>query len=134
MSPEAPQDEPSRLLMKVSDAMVRLHKEQFGRGPKSARAHWAGADAIIVLLECTLTPAERRLVELGEHQLLRETRTVTQYASVREFCTPVEELTGRTVRAFISGIDTEVDGLVTELFILHPEGYTGPSRTALAEP
>ena len=51
-----------------------------------------------------------------------------QYATVREFCEPVERITGRKVRAFISGIDTEAD-LATELFVLHPRDYAGPART-----
>jgi hypothetical protein len=46
------------------------------------------------------------------------------------FCAPVERLTGRKVRAFISGIDTAVD-VCTEMFVLHPAGYDGPSRTEL---
>jgi hypothetical protein len=71
---------------------------------------------------------------MGEHERLRETRMFFQYASVREFCEPVERLTGRTVRAFISGIDTEVDGLAVETFILHPPGSDPPSRTEFAEP
>jgi hypothetical protein len=49
---------------------------------------------------------------------------------VREFCEPVERLTGRTVRAFISGIDTEADGLSVETFVLHPAGSDMPSRSA----
>jgi hypothetical protein len=56
-----------------------------------------------------------------------------QYATVREFCEPVERLTGRTVKAFISGIDTAVDGLAIETFILHPEHSDAPSRIQLAE-
>jgi hypothetical protein len=40
------------------------------------------------MLENTPTPAERNLVRLGEHQRLRETRMVFQYASVAEFCEP----------------------------------------------
>jgi hypothetical protein len=51
---------------------------------------------------------------------------------VREFCEPIERITGRKVRAFISGIDTEADGLSVETFVLHPEGYTGPSRIPVA--
>jgi hypothetical protein len=47
---------------------------------------------------------------------------------VREFCEPVERLTGRTVKAFISGIDTEVNGLAIETFVLYPEGSDAPSR------
>jgi uncharacterized protein YbcI len=116
------------VLAAISDEMVRLYKDQFGRGPNRVRTYWCGDDIITTVLEDTLTPAERNLVELGEHQRLRDTRTFFQYATVREFCEPVERLTGRTVKAFISGIDTVVDGLALETFILHPEGSQAPSR------
>ena len=119
------------ILASISDEMVRLYKEQFGRGPTRARTHWAGADTIVVLLEDTLSPAERNLVRMGEHQRLRDTRMFFQYATVREFCEPVEQITGRKVRSFLSGIDTEIGGLSTEVFVLYPEGYTGPSRTEI---
>ena len=49
-----------------------------------------------------------------------------------EFCAPVERLTGRKVRAFLSAIDTQVDGLATETFLLYPEAEDGASRTELA--
>jgi hypothetical protein len=68
-----------------------------------------------------------------EHQRLRDTRTFFQYASVREFCGPIERLTGRKVRSFQSSTDTLVDGLPLELFLLHPKGYDGPSRVELDE-
>jgi uncharacterized protein YbcI len=122
------------LLMALANEMVRLTKEQFGRGPTAARALWAGPDVLIVILEDTLTPAEHSLVRMGEHERLRETRMYFQYASVRELCEPVERLTGRTIRAFISGIDTEADGLVTETFVFYPEGEEGPSRVEKADP
>jgi uncharacterized protein YbcI len=108
--------------------MVRLYKEQFGRGPTKARTDWAGGDTIVTLLEDTFTPAERNLVRLGEHQQVRDVRTFFQYATVPEFCEPVERLTGRKVRSFLSAIDTQQDGLAMETFVLHPEGYDGPSR------
>jgi uncharacterized protein YbcI len=119
--------------MQISNEMVRLYKEQFGRGPTKARTNWAGPDIILTVLEDTLTPAERNLVRLGEHQRLRDLRMFFQYASVREFCEPVERLTGRKVRAFHSSIDTEVDGMSVEVFVLHPEGYDGPSRSERQE-
>ena len=122
------------LLAEISTEMVKLFKEQFGRGPTVARAAWAGEDTLVVVLEDTLTPAERNLVRLGEHERLRETRSFFQYASVREFCEPIERLTGRKVRAFISGIDTEAEGLATEVFVLHPPGSDAPSRISRAEP
>ena len=89
---------------------------------------------IVVVLEDTLTPAERNMATMGEHQRLRDMRMVFQYATVREFCDPVERLTGRKVRAFVSAIDTEVDGLSIETFVLHPAGYDGPSRPETAGP
>ena len=121
------------LMSSISNEMVRLYKEQFGRGPTRARSHWAGSDTVVILLEDTLSPAERNLVKMGEHQRLRDTRLFFQYATVREFCEPVEQLTGRKVRSFVSGIDSEVDGLSLEMFVLHPEGYDGPSRIERAE-
>jgi uncharacterized protein YbcI len=118
----------SSIQAQVSNTMVGLYKEYFGRGPTKARTDWAGDDTLVVVLEHTLTQTERNLVRMGEHGRLRDTRMVFQYASIREFCEPIEVITGRKVRAFISGIDTEVDGLSTEMFVLHPEGYEGPSR------
>ena len=129
----AVQDGASSVLMEISNAIVRLYKEQFGRGPTRARSHWAGPDAICTFLEETLTPAERSLARLGEHQRLRDTRLFFQYATVREFCAPIERITGRKVRSFTSGMDSEVDGLSVETFVLHPAGYEGPSRAELAE-
>jgi uncharacterized protein YbcI len=118
-------------LAQISAEMVRLYKEQFGRGPTKSRASWAGRDMVVVLLEDTLTPAERNLVALGEYRRLRDTRMLFQYARVVEFCEPVERLTGRKVRSFISGVDAEADGTSLEVFVLHPEGYDGPSRTEI---
>jgi uncharacterized protein YbcI len=118
-----------KLVMHVSLEMVRLYKEHFGR-PKSARTYWAGPDALVVFLEDTLTEAERSMVEAGEHERLREMRSSIQFSTLAEFCSPVERLTGRKVRAFLSSTDTEVSGLSMETFLLHPAGYDGPSRIA----
>jgi uncharacterized protein YbcI len=123
----------STALMEISNVMVRLYKEQVGRGPTKARSTWCTPDVIAVFLEDTLTPVERTMVQMGEHQRLRDMRMMFQYATVRKFCEPVEQITGRKVRAFLSGIDTEVDGLSMETFIFHPEGYDGPSRIERAE-
>ena len=122
------------LLSAISNEMVRLYKEQFGRGPTKVRAHWAGPDILLVALEDTLTPAERNLVKMGEHQRLRDLRLYFQYATVREFCEPIERLTQRKVRSFHSSIDTEANGMTIEVFVLHPAGYDGASRIHHAEP
>ena len=121
------------LLAAVSNEMVRLYKEQFGRGPTKARTNWAGQDMLVTILEDTFTPAERNLHRMGEHQRLRDARLFFQYATVREFCEPVERLTGRTVRSFHSSFDTEADGMASEMFVFYPRGAEGPSRSERAE-
>jgi uncharacterized protein YbcI len=130
-APAADSDSRFSVAAAISNEMVRLYKGQFGRGPTSTRTLFAGPDTIVVVLEDTLTPAERNLVTMGEHQRLRDTRMFFQYATVPEFCEPIERLTGRKVRAFLSSIDTLADGVSVETFILHPEGYDGPSRIDL---
>ncbi|MDA0169516.1 DUF2294 domain-containing protein [Solirubrobacter taibaiensis] len=126
-------DAGTSLLLEISNAMVRVYKDQFGRGPERARALWAGPDALVVYLERTLTPAERNLIRLGEHERVRNMRIFFQYSAVEGFCNPIEQFTGRKVRAFLSGIDTQADGLSIESFVLHPKGYDGPSRTEITD-
>lgn len=119
------------VLSEISNEMVRLYKEQFGRGPTKVRTTWAGDDMLITVLEDTLTPAERTLMKWGEHERLREMRMFFQYAAVRDFCEPVERITGRKVKGFISGLDSQADGVALEGFLLHPPGYDGRSRADL---
>ncbi len=119
-------EEASSLLQDVSNEMVRLYKEQFGRGPTRVRTDWAGHDALLCTLQDSMTPAERNLVAMGEHQRLRDTRMFFQYASEEEFVDVVERLTGRKVRAFVSGIDTSAD-VSAELFYLEPAAAAQPA-------
>jgi uncharacterized protein YbcI len=109
-------DQPLRA---ITRRMVAIYKEQFGRGPRHAHCHYAGPNAIACFLEQTFTPSERKLVELGEHQKLRETRLLFQYADEHLFRTAVEEVTGRPVVAFFSAIDAEAD-MAIETFVLGP--------------
>jgi uncharacterized protein YbcI len=101
----------------ISREMVRLYKEVFGRGPTKARTEFAGPDIVICTLENSLTLAERKLVEMGEHQRLRDTRMYFQHATENQFRETIERIVGRRVRAFISGIDTVTD-VSSEVFHL----------------
>jgi uncharacterized protein YbcI len=105
------------VLAEISREMVRLYKEQFGRGPTRARSDFAGADTLICTLEHTFTPAEQRLADMGEHQRVRDTRLYFQHATEVEFREVIERHLGRNVRAFISGIDTKCD-VSAEVFYL----------------
>jgi len=97
--------------------MVRLYKSQFGRGPTRARTDFAGRDLIICTLEESLTPAEKRMAEMGDHQRLRDLRLYFQHATEDQFRQIIERVLERKVRAFISGMDTDKD-VAAELFYL----------------
>jgi uncharacterized protein YbcI len=107
------------LYAEVSRAMVRLYKEQFGRGPVKAKTRFADHDTLLCTLEGTLTPAEKSLVAMGEDQRLRDIRMFFQHASEPRFREVIEKLTGRNVIGFISGTDTGRD-ISAEIFYLEP--------------
>jgi uncharacterized protein YbcI len=107
----------TRVTHELCNEMVRIYKEIFGRGPTRTRADWAGRDALLCTLEDSLTPAERKMAEVGEHQRLRETRMFFQHVCEDDFRASVERITGRKVRAFVSGIDTDTD-VSSEVFYL----------------
>jgi uncharacterized protein YbcI len=102
---------------KVSREMVRLYKDQFGRGPTKARTDFAGSDIVICTLENSLTPAEQKLVEMGEHQRLRDLRLYFQHATEAEFCEVIERVLERKVTSFVSGMDVRTD-VSSEVFYL----------------
>jgi uncharacterized protein YbcI len=107
------------MLAAVSSAMVRLHKEQFGRGPTHARTEFAGRDALVCVLEDALLPAERAMVAMGEDQRVREQRAFLQAVTADLFVSTVEAIIDRKVRAFSSAIDPLAD-VVFEIFALEP--------------
>lgn len=106
-------------LQEVTNAMVRIYKEQFGRGPTKARTNYAGPDTLVSTLENSLTAAETKMLSLDEHQRVREIRLFFQHASERDFVDAVQQITGRKVRAFVSGTDTHRD-VSSEVFYLEP--------------
>jgi uncharacterized protein YbcI len=76
-------------------------------------------EALLVTVENSLTPAERMMIALDEHQRVREIRMFFQHASDDEFIGTVEEITGRKVRAFVSGIDAG-QGVSSEVLYFEP--------------
>ena len=120
----APREQGAAALKDVSNAMVRLHKEQFGRGPTSARASFAGPDTLVCVLEEILLPAELKLVEMGMQDSVREARMAFQVATVSEFVDAVESIVFRRVRAFASAVDPDAN-VVFETFYFERGDWDG---------
>ena len=127
MEGEAAQEQPGTaeerrglMMVEISNAMVHLYKDLFGRGPMKARASYAGPDLLVATLENSLTRIERTMADAGEHERLRDLRMHFQYLGEDDFVGIVEQITGRKVRAFVSGMDTKHD-VASELFYFEPE-------------
>jgi uncharacterized protein YbcI len=118
-----PRDPAGRILRDISRAMVRLYKEQFGRGPENVSTHYSNPDTIISILGNSLTPVERTMRDIGEQQRLRDIRMMFQHATEPKFREAVEQITGRRVIGFMSGIDVQHD-LSCEVFTLEPAPRT----------
>jgi uncharacterized protein YbcI len=114
---------PRSPLQAIADAAARHYKEQFGRGPVRCTAHSAGRDAVVIVLDGTLNPAELRLAREGEAHRVRSLRTLQQHAVQEELRTAVERLVGRSVVQAVSGVDVHRD-VASEFFAfaaLEPE-------------
>ena len=118
-------DQPSvgQIASAISNAVVSLFAEYLGRGPTRARTSF-GRDLVTVVLEETLTKAERRLVAEGEVEAVLATRRTFQRTMRDDLVAAVERLTGRSVTAFLSDQHANPDVSV-EIFVLEPE--TPPS-------
>ena len=93
--------------------------EYTGRGPTRARAY-LNRDVITVVLHDTLTKGERRLVSDGHAPVVLHTRSVFQESMRGALVESVEDLTGRTVTAFMSANHIDPD-IGVETFVLEPQ-------------
>jgi uncharacterized protein YbcI len=100
----------------VTSALVGIHTEYLGRGPRTASTFHHG-NVLVTLMHDVLTRAEKTLVENNHHDAVNQMRHRFQQTMEADFRAAVERLTGRKVRAFISGNNTEPD-LAAEVFIL----------------
>ena len=102
----------------ISNAVVKLFSEFLGRGPTKARTV-VSRDLISVVLEDTLTRAERHLIEGGQGDTVVEMRRAMQGTMREPLIDAVEWLAERRVIAFTSQQQLQGDFTV-ENFVLEP--------------
>ena len=111
----------SSIAADVSNALVALHKHQFGRGPTTARTDFAGPDVMVTVFYDALLPAEKALVEMGEVLRVLESRVFFQEATRDQFIEVIEHIVRRKVHSFHSTCDPRT-GIVIEVAIFEPGG------------
>jgi uncharacterized protein YbcI len=100
----------------INNGAVRILRQYTGRGPTKARSV-IDHDSVTILLEDTLAPGERRLVEGGRTDLVLSMRHEYQLVMRDELVKVVEDALDRKVVAFMS--DNHIDpDMAVEVFVL----------------
>jgi uncharacterized protein YbcI len=106
------------VLTAISDGLVALLKEFYGRGPTRAKSYYQD-DLVVCVLRGGFTRVEQTLMEGGREDSVIQQRMDFQDLMRRRFEKVVEDATGRTVIGFMSGNQQDPD-LMCEVFILGP--------------
>ena len=116
---------PGSRAVAISNAIVRMHRDYYGRGATRARTV-IQRNYVVTFLEDIYTPLERTLIDAGERDQVFTTRLAFQRAMEGKFSAAVEDIMGRKVIAFMSQVHFEPD-MSAEIFVLAPEaGDTAP--------
>jgi uncharacterized protein YbcI len=113
---------PGSMAAAISNATVKLLNEFTGRGPTKAKTT-ISRDLIAVVLQDTMTKAERTLAMNGDAQFVIDMRHRFQHAMQDDLVAAVERLSERKVIAFMSDNHIEPD-MAVEVFILEPQPET----------
>jgi uncharacterized protein YbcI len=105
-------------LTAISDGLVALLKEFYGRGPTQAKSYYQD-DLVVCVLRGGYTQVEQTLRDGGRGSAVIEQRMQFQELMRERFETVIEKATGRKVIGFMSGNQQEPD-LMCEVFILAP--------------
>jgi uncharacterized protein YbcI len=104
-------------LAEITNGIVRLFSEYYGRGPTRAKSYMLEDRYVITVLRDTLTTVERTLAESGEGDLVRRVRLTFQEAMADSFKGVVEKALDRRVTAYHSQVLIEPD-VGIEFFLL----------------
>lgn len=105
-------------LTAISDGLVALLKEFYGRGPTQAKSYYQD-DLVVCLLRGGYTQVEQTLRDGGRGSAVIEQRMEFQELMRERFEEVIEAATGREVIGFMSGNQQEPD-LMCEVFVLAP--------------
>jgi len=106
------------VLTAISDGMVALLKEFYGRGPSRAKSYYQD-DLVVCLLRGGFSQVEQTLLEGGRGSAVIQQRMEFQDLMRDRFEAVIKAATGRDVIGFMSGNQQGPD-IMCEVFILAP--------------
>ena len=112
------------VLTAISDGLVGLLKEYYGRGPTRAKSYFED-DLVVCVLRGGFSRVEQTLLEGGRGTAVIDQRIAFQELMRSRFEGVIEAATGRRVIGFMSGNQQSPD-MMCEVFILAPTDLVEP--------
>ncbi|GAC1320045.1 MAG: hypothetical protein NVSMB25_11710 [Thermoleophilaceae bacterium] len=106
------------VLTTISDGMVALLKEFYGRGPMRTKSYYQD-DLVVCILRGGFSRVEQTLLDGGRGHAVIQQRMEFQELMRERFAKVIEGATGRPVIGFMSGNQQDPD-LMCEVFVLGP--------------
>jgi uncharacterized protein YbcI len=112
------------LLSAISNGIVALLREHYGRGPMKAKTYALDDIIVCVLRGSGFTPIERTMMDSGEPERVVAMREDFQRLMAKRYTELIEEMTDRKVVAFLSQAHVEPDLTLEVFFVDRPlEGF-----------
>ncbi len=116
LHPASPQH--GEVLTAISDGMVALLKEFYGKGPTRTKSYYED-DLVVCVLRGGFSRVEQTLVDGGRGEAVIQQRAEFQELMRDRFQAVISGATGRQVIGFMSGNQQSPD-IMCEVFILAP--------------
>jgi uncharacterized protein YbcI len=120
------------VLTAISDGMVGLLKEFYGRGPTRTKTYYED-DLVVCLLRGGFSRVEQTLLEGGRGHSVIQQRMDFQDLMRDRFVGVISDATGREVIGFMSGNQQDPD-IMCEVFILAPTDLIDDHELKDSEP
>jgi uncharacterized protein YbcI len=113
-----------KLLAAISNRVVAILREHYGRGPMKAKTYALDDLIVVVMRGSGFTALEKTIMDSGEPDRVVAMRHDFQRVMTKRFTDTIEELTGRNVVAFLSQAHVEPDITMEIFFVDGPlEGF-----------
>ena len=106
------------ILTAISDGIVGLLKEFYGRGPTEARSYYQD-DLVVCVLRGGFSRVEQTLLDEGRGAAVIQQRMEFQEVMRSRFIDVIESATSRRIVGFMSGNQQDPD-MICEVFVLAP--------------
>jgi uncharacterized protein YbcI len=120
------------VLTAISDGMVALLKEFYGRGPTRTKSYYED-DLVVCVLRGGFSRVEQTLLDGGRGAAVISQRMEFQDVMRERFDAVIEQATGRRVIGFMSGNQQDPD-MMCEVFILAPTDLLDEHELLVQQP